>query len=114
MKLLDFVDSLKSSYKGKNETINFYFMRNQLADLWWTVRENDYDIAKHTMFHLQNIHHSDNFKIVIAYYWYHFIVPAYDASFSLKDKATFKQDAHDQVNDFISPKPKKGLLANLN
>jgi hypothetical protein len=111
---LENVTFYKKAVWSKNETINFYFMRNQLADLWWTVRENDYDIAKHTMFHLQNIHHSDNFKIVIAYYWYHFIVPAYDASFSLKDKATFKQDAHDQVNDFISPKPKKGLLANLN
>jgi|TARA_B100000073_G_scaffold318102_1_gene295968 hypothetical protein len=114
MKLLEYVERVQEDFKGKNETKFFYFMRNQLAHYHWHYRDNHSLEAKHTMFHLQNIHHSDNFKIVIAYYWYHFIVPAYDASFSLKDKATFKQDAHDQVNDFISPKPKKGLLANLN
>ena len=100
MKLLDFVDSVKSSYKGKNETINFYFMRNQLADLWWTVRENDYDIAKHTMFHLQNIHHSDDFKRIVAYYWYHFIVPSYQTS-------GFRyEDFDEQVKEYLNSKPK--------
>jgi hypothetical protein len=109
MKLLDFVDSVKSSYKGKNETINFYFMRNQLADLWWTVRENDYDIAKHTMFHLQNIHHSDDFKRIVAYYWYHFIVPSYQTSDFMKDKKAFYKDIDEQVEEYLNSKPTKKI-----
>ena len=109
MKLLDYVEKVQEDFKGKSETLNFYSMRHQLAHYHWQYRKNDPLEAKHTQFHLQNIHCCDNFKIVIAYYWYHFIIPAYDTSFYLKDKATFKQDAQDQVNDFISPKSTKKI-----
>ena len=114
MKLLEYVERIEEDFKGKNQTLNFYSMRNQLAYYHWHFRDNHPLEAKHTMFHLQNIHHSDNFKIVIAYYWYHFIAQAYDTSFSLKDRKTFMQDVNKQVKDFINSKPKKGLLDNLN
>ena len=113
MKLLEYVQIIEQDFKGKNQTLNFYSMRDQLAYYHWHYRDNYPLEARHTMFHLQNIHHSDNFKIVIAYYWYHFIVPAYDTSFSLKDKKTFKQDIQDQVKEYLNSKPKPKYLANL-
>ena len=113
MKLLKYVERIKEDFKGKNETKHFYSMRDQLASYHWHYVDNHPLEAKHTQFHLQNIHHSDNFKIVIAYYWYHFIAPAYDASFSLKDRKTFVQDASKQVKDFINSKPEPKYLANL-
>jgi|TARA_B100000035_G_scaffold110246_1_gene93639 hypothetical protein len=113
MKLLEYVEIVQEDFKGIQERIHFYHMRDQLAHYHWQYRKNNPLEAKHTMFHLQNIHHSDNFKIVIAYYWYHFIVPAYDTSFSTKDRKTFKQDIQEQVNDFINSKPEPKYLANL-
>jgi len=106
MKLLEYVNSVKKSYKGKNETVNFYFMRSQLFELWNTVRKNNPSTAKYAFRHLENIHHSDDFKLVISYYWFEFIRPSYQLSGS---RSAYFKNGKKQIKDYLKEKPAKKL-----
>ena len=104
MDLQEFVDSVKKSYKGKNEDLNFYFMRSQLADLYWTVKQKDPEKCRYSFNHLQDIHRTDNFKLVISNYWFEFIRPSYQA---VGSRSAFYKDGKRQIKDYLKGKPKK-------